>query len=540
MSLFESTVRSTILVSAATVGAVLVAPNLAEASFGDNNLRFGMEDDEVKVLQEQLKNEGYFNFHTATGYFGEKTREAVKKFQQDHNLSRDGIVGPQTFSVLNGNRSSSSSSSNSSSSKSDTTEKESSPAADSDAVTTVSPINNTNQVMRSGTKNDDVKKLQAFLKKAGFYDNGNVTGSYSDSTQQAVRKFQQARGLTVDGLAGPNTLTIVNKDISGTTPSKPSSSEKDTAETVSDSSGSTDISGIVLRQGAKGSQVKELQKQLKDGGYYTSTIDGSYGPLTLEAVRKLQRQTKISVDGVFGPNTYRELKKGTSYNESSNSSKSSSESKDDGDSTSSDSVMKEGSKGSGVTELQNMLKATGHFSGDATGNFGSVTKEAVKKFQKQWDLIADGIATKSTLDKLEEVAAIHMSESTSGSGSSNQSFNVIDLIADASNYIGVPYLWGGTTASGFDCSGFIQHVFRSSGINIPRTVVQQWGAATSVSKPKVGDIVFFETYKKGPSHNGIYIGNNQFIHSGSSTGVTVANLNSSYWSPRYLGAKRAN
>jgi len=533
MALLKTKIGSTLFVSAATVGAVLVAPNLADASFGDNNLRFGMENSEVKVLQERLKEEGYFTFHTATGYFGEITRVAVRNFQKDNNLSSDGIVGPQTFSVLNGNRSNASSPSTS---KSDSSTNETvSNTSSSTAKTTISPIKNTSQVMRSGTKNDDVKNLQAYLHKAGFYDSGNVSGIYGNLTQQAVRKFQQARGLSVDGIAGPKTLTIVNKDIAGTAPSNTPSSNNSNSN-VSNGSGSTNISSVVLRQGAKGSQVTELQKRLKDLGYFTSAVDGSYGPLTVEAVRKVQRQANISVDGIFGPQTYRQLEKGVTSNGSNSSTGGSNGSSNAGSGT----VMKEGSRSSGVTELQNMLKATGHFTATPTGYFGSITKEAVMKFQRQWNLIADGIATKSTLDKLEEVAAIHMSESTSGSGNANQSFNAMNLIADASNFLGVPYLWGGTTASGFDCSGFIQHVFRSNSVNLPRTVSEQWNATKSVSQPRVGDIVFFETYKTGPSHNGIYIGNNQFIHSGSSTGVTVTSMSNSYWAPRYLGAKRAN
>ncbi|UCZ52973.1 peptidoglycan-binding protein [Bacillus shivajii] len=522
MSFFDSKVRSAIFVSAAATSAIFVAPNLAEASFGDQTLRIGMESPDVKELQELLKEKGYFQFHTATGYFGEITREAVRDFQRSNDLTVDGIVGPQTFGALNENAIKKKQA-NEPKTKNETTESTSTDTYNGE------PIRNANQVLRQGARGEDVVRLQLYLKKAGFFDHHEATGYYGNVTEKAVRRFQQARGLTIDGLAGPQTLTKVNKEIKDTGASKEeSSSNSNSSSSSSTSSNQVDLSNVILREGSRGENVKTLQTRLKDLGYYNGNISGTYGAQTVEAVRELQRQTNINIDGIFGPQTFAQLEKNLPKETESSSSSS-----DSGES-SSDTLLKKGSRGESVKELQHMLKAIGHFKQEPTGYFGPITKDALVAFQKDWGLNSDGTVTKSTWEKLEEIASIHMEEPQV---SAEKSFNTLNVIADAADLVGVPYLWGGTTQTGFDCSGFVQYVFKKNGVNLPRTVAEQWNATKSVSKPQVGDIVYFETYRPGPSHNGIYIGNNQFIHSGSSTGVTIASLNNSYWGPRYLGAR---
>jgi len=123
----------------------------------------------------------------------------------------------------------------------------------------------------------------------------------------------------------------------------------------------------------------------------------------------------------------------------------------------------------------------------------------------------------------------------------NTKTNYDKIVPASKKYIGVPYQWGGTTAKGFDCSGFIRHVYGTIGVDLPRTTSDMYRTGTSVRKEdlRVGDLVFFNTSGKGVSHAGIYIGEDKFIHSSSSRGVTVSSLNDPYyWKSKYIGAKR--
>lgn len=114
------------------------------------------------------------------------------------------------------------------------------------------------------------------------------------------------------------------------------------------------------------------------------------------------------------------------------------------------------------------------------------------------------------------------------------------LINAGMKYQGVPYVWGGTSPSGFDCSGFIYYVHNQVGVKIPRTNTDgYYSRSFSVSNPIPGDLVFFKnTYKQGISHMGIYLGNGKFLHAGTSQGVTVGNVHDSYWGPKFAGYKR--
>ena len=133
------------------------------------------------------------------------------------------------------------------------------------------------------------------------------------------------------------------------------------------------------------------------------------------------------------------------------------------------------------------------------------------------------------------------SGSSSASSGSASSSGIGQRIATyALNYLGCPYSYGGSSPSGFDCSGFAQYIYRQFGISINRTATAQLANGYSVpySELRPGDLVFFG-YGNSAFHVGIYIGNNQFIHAENyGTGVCITSLSDAYYASCYLCARR--
>ncbi|MGG1365932.1 peptidoglycan-binding protein [Priestia megaterium] len=366
-------------------------------------------------------------------------------------------------------------------------------------VPTISEAALGDATLHPGTSNSDVKELQQKLKNKGYFTYGTTTNYYGSITTSAVKSFQRANGLSADGIAGPSTF---NKLLGS-----------------GSSSSSSISSSSLLRVGSTGPNVQSLQQQLKNKGYFKGTTTQYFGSITKNAVMAFQRANGLSVDGIAGPATLSKLKNG-------------------GSSSSNSTILRQGMKGSAVSSLQQKLKNKGYFSAGVTGYFGSITTSAVKSFQRANGLLVDGEAGPDTLNKLNSSSSSSSKPSTS-TGSSTSSSSASKVISYGKRFMGTPYVWGGSTPSGFDCSGFLNYVYRNAvGVNLPRTVAAIYQTGTRVSSPQPGDIVFFETYKPGASHAGIYLGNGQFLNASSSQGVTISSMSNSYWSKRYLGAKR--
>ena len=148
-----------------------------------------------------------------------------------------------------------------------------------------------------------------------------------------------------------------------------------------------------------------------------------------------------------------------------------------------------------------------------------------------WYEIADGYISANY------VKIVDASEATS-------SGNAAQVVAYAKQFLGSPYVYGGTSPRGFDCSGFVKYVYANFGITMNRTASAQMDNGTPVSMSELvpGDVVFFKkagSSASRASHVGIYIGGGQFIHaSTSTTGVIISNMSSAYYTTGFVGARR--
>ena len=195
------------------------------------------------------------------------------------------------------------------------------------------------------------------------------------------------------------------------------------------------------------------------------------------------------------------------------------------------SVYQVGDKGWKVKQAQQYLQKLGFEPGEADGRFTKSTRRALRKFQKKYKLKETGNLDNATYEELKWQAE---AKEYGGNVASAK------ILKTAAQYKGVPYVFGGTTPRGFDCSGYVQYVFARHGIRLTRTADTQAREGKFVSKKnlKPGDLVFFTTYEPGASHVGIYAGNNLFWNATSSRGIMLSNLTDSYWGPRYYTARR--
>ena len=342
-------------------------PNLSK----DYYLQRGSSGSKVRTLQNRLIELGWLG-GKATGTFDEATEAAVRAFQKKTaGLWDDGVAGPDTLKALY-----------------------SSGAARSSTVAASS-----GETLELGSEGDAVRAMQKRLKELGYLS-GSVDGSFGQATRAAVIAFQQANGLTADGKAGSATL---NRMYSENAVRSGGGSANLDRKTDNSGAGGRDTSDIAstgyktLQEGDSGSEVRTLQQRLKDLGYYSGSVDGSFGEGTAAAVMAFQLRNNLTVDGKAGPATQRALygsKGAISY-----------------------SALRQGDTGSAIRNLQYTLYELGYYDGSIDGDYGQTTADAVRAFQIQNKLTpVDGVAGSATLSKLYSSDAVPASAANADYG----------------------------------------------------------------------------------------------------------------------------
>ena len=329
--------------SAGTVVTPTPKPTIAPPK---GTVREGDKGEDVKAVQQRLKDLGYFK-DKVDGKFSASSVKALKAFQEKSRLKADGVCGAITRAALFGENAAT-------------------------AVATAIPIMATpapqmteNMVtIQAGSRGDYVLRLQQRLMDLGYYAS-RLDGVYLEDDITAIRAFQKANRLVVDGKAGPLTQSALYSD----------DAVRSSAFTAP---------GMTLRYGSAGSEVTALQNRLIELGYLSGGADGKFGVSTKAALIDFQKASNLVRDGVAGTKTQAALYDTAAARKTA------------GNST----RLEQGATGSAVKDLQTRLIALGYLKGRADGKFGAQTNLALVEFQKRNNLLADGVAGRLTLATL--------------------------------------------------------------------------------------------------------------------------------------------
>ncbi|MEH2382687.1 MAG: peptidoglycan-binding protein [Nostoc sp.] len=252
--------------------------------------------------------------------------------------------------------------------------------------------------LEKGDQGPSVRNLQQQLKRAGFYQ-ASVTKVYDVSTEEAVRRFQKAAGLPVDGIVKASTLQKLEnwqakKPTTAATQAKKTTAVSTQAKKPSTTSSASSATSKrrnsnYLAKGDEGEDVRVLQERLRIAGFYYGNATGIFGPITEESVKRFQDSYKLSVDGIVGPATARKLP-GVGIGDGEDAPKK----------IVNRDKLRVGDRGEPVRIVQEQLIQAGYLEGEPNGYYGPYTADAVRRFQAANFLTASGVAGPTTRAKL--------------------------------------------------------------------------------------------------------------------------------------------
>ena len=273
---------------------------------------------------------------------------------------------------------------------------------------------------------------------------------------------------------------------------------------------------------ADSERVEDLQNRLMDLGYLDlDEPTQHFGPATKDAVQRFQRQHELQQDGIAGADT---LARSYSQTRQRNT------------------RCLEGTRGTDVDNFQRQLKSLGYLS-KITGYYGTETVDAVKAFQKENGLHADGKAGQQTFDMINSDDA---KQSPTLAKEARRKANVNTMIATAKKQLGDRYILGNEGPNSFDCSGLVYYCMKEAGSNRRRlnaagySGVSDWEKITSMSQLKAGDLIFYYNNSRSKvGHVAIYIGSGMQVDASSSNGKVVKrSAVTSYWKSHFVCGRR--
>ena len=525
--------------------------NIGDTYLGGQTYSKGDSDETIAVVQQRLMDLGYMDPDEPTEHFGSMTLEAVESFQKLNGLEITGVIDEATYARM---------------------------FSDEAAEFVIS----------TGDTGDAVEEIQDRLYELGYLDKDSRTGTFGDKTFEAVVAFQTANKLDPDGFVGTVTReALFSEDVVGNvfksgdkddaiipyqerlkelgylSSYEEGKMDKSTVEAIKDFQDATglvkdgvlgpgtmseldskDAPKYALRLGMSGSKVKDVQKQLKNLGYLSSSeVTGYFDDATEEAVKSFQKRNGLSADGAVGSKTLSKLgdddAKRAAVDASEKTEKSEKETKK---------ATATPKKKKATATPKKKATATPKKKATATPKKGKATATPKKGKATATPKKAKATPTPKKAKATKTPKATKKPKATATPKPSNSASAKIEkLISVAQSKLGCKYSGGAKGPDRFDCSGFVYYCLNQAGVKQSYMTsigwrktsrykrITEWGAF------KRGDIMVFKGESSSTGHVGIYLGGGKMIDASSGAGqvrITSTILSGSYWRAHFLMAYR--